>query len=185
MDGQKRSRPTSPNDDPVSKLFIEFMKAVGKWYRVSATDRDEVISMTVLQYLKRVKSEKHPIRCPERWLLNRAMWVARDLAPGHHISLPDTSAESPSRRTDATQRDIDLSKSPVWMSLTKEQRQVLFMHFVEELPISVAARQVGIPRSTAKSWVTRLTRRLERDSYLRESAGMSPIADSEHRPNSN
>ncbi len=169
----------------VNDTVSRFVLKVRKW-QMNSWDQDVVISRSL--ELLWIKGRKETIQEPDRWLLTTAKYIRketqrdevrrREVINECRASLGTTSRHNgelmtTSRRQETKSRTSiqDLTQSPVWSALDGTHRELFRLVFVEEQSTARAARELGINRSTAKSWIERDSRRLQQCPVLQRLAG--------------
>jgi len=66
---------------------------------------------------------------------------------------------------------FQFSRSQVWQSLSEPQKFAVTQVLMHDRVVSDIAEELGLNRSTVKSWVSRIPRRLANDSYFRSLLG--------------
>ncbi|MFG0335217.1 MAG: RNA polymerase sigma factor [Maioricimonas sp. JB049] len=179
------------NNAQVAEDVAELQKKLKRWPQYSAAEREEILSETAFKYMLRLRTKTDPIRNPDHWLVRTAQFVGRNLRrPSREKTASPESVADRRFTSDAPDREnqcrpIDFSKSEAWTKLSDKQRRVLQMRYVEEMTVEDAASELGVPRSTAKSWISRSLLRLACDEYLRQAAGLPPESEAKSRPENN
>lgn len=141
---------------------------VSKWRLPLGVDTEEVVNETLVRWLVK-KADAHRIQGDARaWLLGAAKNIKRELTRTVNafprLGDADTWACKPSicRRASANV----LTSSTVWQSFSAKQKHVLTETIMFDRPVAEVAAEVQVNRSTAKSWVKRLPKRLAADPTL-------------------
>ncbi len=146
-------------------------------------EREEIFSRTLL-----LLSARSDIENLDAWFLATAENVGKELIRENtrerkilqevaefQITLqkqPERSATSLEIRTHTT-RNLPLNDSPTWNNLPLDRRKLQWMVKVEGLAVATAAHELGVNRSTAKSWIARDTAKLQKDKVLMKMVGIS------------
>lgn len=171
-----------------------FRTEIDRWNCCSEDEREEIYSETVARYWQRqVDPQRPPITNRIGWLLGTAKRVRLER---HRIAIRDSSvrvqqldktgwtslAANPNRESGQPSRRIPFEGSSAWCELSGLHRQLFLRVKVDGISLSVAATELGLNRSTAKSWIDRDRRKLSRDETLRTLAGVSTASQSEGTP---
>ncbi|WP_437192510.1 RNA polymerase sigma factor [Planctomicrobium sp. SH527] len=161
------------------EIIRDFEKITNKWKKFSMTERDEIFSNALLIF--HTHNSTKEIEQPLYWLVSTAkkiqFEVLRERKKQHavdeaarvtcvskqRLSCNSSNSEAPRRSKVLEKRFANID---TWKKLTAHHRELIIKVYVENLSVSAAAREIGIPRSTAKSWISRDLARLRRDLAL-------------------
>lgn len=180
-------------DDEFRELVGRFRGELETW-ALPEYERDEIQQETLLRYQQWLIDDRHdPIENHLGWLLRTASHVKRErqrravrlrcvqLKPD--LDVPDRRTQSKQDDANGKQLSIDLNCADTWRRLSPQHRRVLMLVRGYDYAVTEAARELGVVRSTAKSWLSRDTKKLSLDPVLRRLAGIDrhiPAKEDQH-----
>lgn len=154
------------SEEELNRLKLKLEPIVAKWQTTYGTTADDLVADSVSDlWLNAAKGKK--IVDPLRWLLVTASnkrkehfrKTSRCFSHSHRFDVIDYTHSTIAKR-------FQFSKSPVWQSLTESQQYAVIQVVMHDHPVSEVARELGLKRSTVKSWISRIPRRLAEDAYF-------------------
>ncbi|WP_437194489.1 RNA polymerase sigma factor [Planctomicrobium sp. SH527] len=161
------------------EIIHNFKKIIDKRKKFSMTEQEEIFSNALLKF--HTHNSKKEIERPLNWLVSTAKKIQFDVlrerkkqhevdeaarityASKQRLSCNSSNSEA-QRHSKALEKRF--ANIETWKKLTAHHRELIIKVYVENLSVSAAAREIGIPRSTAKSWISRDFARLRRDLAL-------------------
>lgn len=140
---------------------------VAKWRVPSGKTVEDLVTDAVSALWMNTSRGKE-IKNPTNWLVGTARNKRREYARQtweHADSADLPSAERSPARTSRISA-FQFSRSPIWESLSQDQQYTVIQVLMYDRSISDIAKELGVNRSTVKSWVSRIPRRLAKDSYF-------------------
>jgi len=169
-------------DDEFLEDVNRLRKELKKW-KMPQDERDEIEQESVLRYQRRRKDQNRvPVANRLGWLLRTASNVKRErdrqakrlpcthLKPGQDV--PALSMKALQDGTPHRAFRPELNRAEAWRRLPPLRQRMLILVRGYETTVTDAARELGVARSTAKSWLERDQKKLALDPVIRRFAGI-------------
>ena len=155
-------------ENSLTSLQSDLEQQIKAWEMPPGVTREEIVTEAMSTYWLAWCSGRR-IEKPVQWLLATARRKKLELFRRNNSFVRPTDAQlealfCPMTRLHGTR--IRLKESKSWADFSPKQRFVLRETIMHGRPVSEVAAEVNIKRSTAKSWVSRLPRRLAGDTYF-------------------
>ena len=153
-------------NDELVKLAEKLERRLANWRLPRGVALDEVINETLIRYWRLRRDGSGEIRqSVVSWLLGTAKNVKLELARqgNEMVQASDEMLQVSNPRRRRVASSDPFSKSKAWQDFSPQQRHVLVESLMFDRPVAEVAAEVQVNRSTAKSWIKRLPKRLAND----------------------
>ncbi len=156
-------------NDELTHLGEELELRLSNWRWPLGVSADEVINETLIRYWRMQKEGSREIRQPAiLWLLGTARNIKLEFARRASEMIQSSAANllvSEPKGCRAASSNF-LMESKTWQRFSVQQKHILVESIMFDRPVAEVAAEIQVNRSTAKSWINRLPKRLAKDKAL-------------------